>query len=126
VAYLNVKKLGATGEPGWRVVFWFTVVSTAVSAAWLAVAGFTVPGASNAWTLLGVGATATVAQYAMTRAYHTGNTLVVGAFSYSTVVFSTLFGIALWGEHLEAASWAGMALIIGGGVLSLRAGQRPR
>jgi drug/metabolite transporter (DMT)-like permease len=62
----------------------------------------------------------------MTRAYHTGNTLVVGAFSYSTVVFSTLFGIALWGEHLEAASWAGMALIIGGGVLSLRAGQRPR
>lgn len=126
MAYVNVKRLGASGEPGWRVVFWFTVVSTAVSAASLAVAGFSVPSVHNAWTLLGVGATATVAQFAMTRAYHTGNTLVVGAFSYSTVVFSTLFGIALWGEHLEPASWAGMGLIVGGGVLSLRAGLRPR
>ena len=125
-AYLNVKRLGATGEPGWRVVFWFTAVSAAASGAWAAVSGFTPPTAANAWVLLGVGATATVAQLAMTRAYLTGNTLVVGAFAYSTVVFSTLFGMALWGERLAPVALAGMALIIAGGVLVLRGPSEPR
>ncbi|MCE2898729.1 MAG: DMT family transporter [Betaproteobacteria bacterium] len=125
-AYLNVKRLGATGEPGWRVVFWFTVVSTAASGAWMALAGFTIPTVANLWTLLGVGATATVGQLAMTRAYLTGNTLVVGAFAYSTVVFSTLFGLTLWGERLAPVALAGMALIIAGGVLVLRDVAPPR
>ena len=68
---------------------------------------------------------ATIAQYAMTLAYHTGNTLVVGAFAYSTVVFSTLFGIVLWGEKLHGLAWTGIAMIVGGGVLSLGASRRP-
>jgi drug/metabolite transporter (DMT)-like permease len=125
VAYLNVKQLGATGEPGWRVVFWFTVVASAGSLAWVAATGFSPLTGRGALLLAGLGATATVAQYAMTLAYHTGNTLVVGAFAYSTVVFSTLFGIVLWDEQLTATAWTGIAMIVGGGVLSLRASRRP-
>ena len=69
--------------------------------------------------LLGMGSTATLAQLAMTHAYRTGNTLVVGSLAYSTIVFASLFGMLLWNEILPLTSWLGMALIIAGGVLSL-------
>ena len=61
-----------------------------------------------------------MAQLAMTRAYRTGKTLVAGSLSYSTVVFASLFGMMLWGESLTFSGWAGMALIITSGVLSLK------
>jgi len=70
--------------------------------------------------LLGLGASATFAQLAMTRAYRVGNTLVVGSMAYSTIVFASLFGMLLWHEILPPSSWLGMALIIASGVLSLR------
>jgi len=70
--------------------------------------------------LLGLGSSATLAQLAMTRAYRTGRTLVVGSLAYSTIVFASLFGMLLWDETLSLASWLGMAFIIASGVLSLR------
>lgn len=121
VAYVNVKRLGATGEPGWRVVLYFTLVSTVVGLGWAGTTGFHPITPDGAWLLLGLGSTANVAQFAMTRAYHTGHTLVVGAFAYSTVVFATLFGLVLWDERLEPAAWAGVAMVLAGGLLSLRA-----
>jgi drug/metabolite transporter (DMT)-like permease len=124
VAYVNVKQLGATGEPGWRVVLHFTLVSTVVGFVWAAATGLHAVTPRTAWLILGLGSTATAAQFAMTRAYHTGHTLVVGALAYSTVVFATLFSTVIWGDRLEPAAWAGIALVIAGGVLSLRASRR--
>lgn len=123
VAYLNVKQLGATGEPGWRVVFYFTLLSTIVAGTWVLVAGPSPVTMDNIHLLLGLGAAATVGQFTMTRAYHAGQTLVVGALSYSTVVFSTLLAAVLWHEAPPAVGWIGIALIIAGGVASLRAGR---
>lgn len=124
VAYVNVKQLGATGEPSWRVVFYFAGLSTVLSGLWLLVAGFHAVTPANAWMLLGLGLTATVGQFTMTRAYHSGHTLVAGALSYSTVVFSALFGLTLWHERLAPLAWAGIALILAGGLLSLRIARR--
>jgi drug/metabolite transporter (DMT)-like permease len=56
----------------------------------------------------------------MTRAYHTGSTLVVGSLAYSTVIFASLWGILLWQEILPLGSWLAIALIIVSGVISLR------
>ncbi len=123
VAYLNVKQLGATGEPSWRVVFYFTLLSTVCAGLWMLVAGASPVTMDNAWILLGLGATATVGQFTMTKAYHSGHTLVAGALSYSTVVFSTLLGLAIWREIPATVGWLGIALIVTGGVLSLRAGR---
>lgn len=50
---------------------------------------------------------------------------MVGALAYSTVVFSSLWGIVLWGEVLPASGWLAMALIIASGALSMRAIPRP-
>ena len=126
-AYANVKRLGASGEPSWRVVFYFTALSTVIAALAMAVTGVHALGWHNAWIVLGIGATATIGQFAMTRAYHTGNTLVVGALSFSTVVFSALLGWMLWNETPAAAGWAGIGLIVAGGLMSLRTmGRSPR
>ena len=120
VAYLNVKQLAMIGEPDTRTVFYFSLIATLGSSVWLlfdtmhaiTLQGFTI--------LLGLGSSATLAQLAMTRAYRTGRTLVVGSLAYSTIVFASLFGMLLWDETLSLASWLGMAFIIASGVLSLR------
>ena len=71
--------------------------------------------------LLGIGVCATIAQLAMTRAYRTGDPLVVGSLAYSTVVLASLFGIVLWGETLSADRWLAVLLIIISGIISIRA-----
>jgi drug/metabolite transporter (DMT)-like permease len=76
--------------------------------------------------LLGIGTTATFAQLALTRAYRTGKILVVGALAYSTVVFSSFWGILIWGEVLSLSSWIGIGFIVTGGLLSLRTSTKTR
>ncbi len=120
VAYINVKQLGILGEPAARTVFYFTLIATVSTGVWMlfnTVHPVTLRGFG---ILLGMGSTATFAQLAMTQAYRTGNTLVVGSLAYSTIVFASVFGMLLWKEVLPLDSWLGMALIIAGGVLSLR------
>lgn len=121
VAYVNVKSLGRLGEPEWRVVFYFTLLSTLGGAAWMAAAGFHRPQAADWPWLVGIGVTATLAQLALTRAYHRGRTLTVGALAYSTVGFSAIYGVVLFGEHLPMLAWAGMAAVAAAGILAVRA-----
>lgn len=122
VALLNVRQLGMLGEPGTRVVFYFNLVATLGSGAWM-LSGKLHPVAwSDIPLLAGIGAAATFAQLALTRAYRTGHTLVVGSLAYSTIVFSALFGVIFWHELLSPSSWLGIALIVASGMLSLRLG----
>jgi len=121
VAYVNVKNLGRLGESEWRVVFYFTLISTVGGAAWMAVAGFHMPQAGDWPWLIGIGITATVAQLALTRAYHRGRTLTVGSLAYTTVGFSALYGVLLFGEHLPLMAWIGMAVVAAAGVWAVRA-----
>ncbi|HCI13703.1 MAG: hypothetical protein A2063_07695 [Gallionellales bacterium GWA2_60_142] len=121
VAYLNVKQLGMMGEPATRVVFYFSLVASLCSGAWMLFFGEVHAITPRGFAiLLGLGATATLAQLAMTRAYRVGKTLVVGSMAYSTIIFASLFGMLLWDEVLTASSWLGMAFIVASGVLSLR------
>ncbi len=122
IAYLNVRQLGRMGEPSFRVVFYFTLLSTVGGGIWMALHTFHPVNLESLALLLGMGATATLAQLAMTRAYREGETLVAGSLAYSTVVFASLWGIALWGELLSAMSWLGIALIVISGIIASRAG----
>ena len=121
IAYLNIRHLGNLGEPDWRVVFYFTLISTIITSIWMLFNTFHPITPVNFLLLLGIGITATLAQLALTRAYRTGKILVVGALAYSTVVFASLWGILIWGELLSLTSWLGIGLIVAGGLLSLRA-----
>jgi drug/metabolite transporter (DMT)-like permease len=120
VALLNVKQLAMIGEPDTRTVFYFTLTATLSSGVWMLLDTVHVITPKGFAILLGLGSTGTLAQLAMTRAYRTGKTLVVGSLAYSTIIFASLFGMLLWNEVLPLSSWLGMALIIASGVLSLR------
>jgi drug/metabolite transporter (DMT)-like permease len=120
VAYVNVKQLGRLGEPEWRVVFYFTLLATLGGGAWMLLAGFHRPQAADWPWLIGIGVTATLAQLALTRAYHRGRTLIVGALAYSTVGFSALYGLILFGEALPLAAWTGMAVVTLAGIWAVR------
>lgn len=125
IAMFNVRQLGALGEPEWRIVFYFGLVSTLVSGVVMLFGSIHALTWRSLPVLFGLGASATLAQLAMTRAYRTGKMLVMGSLSYSTVVFASLFGMLLWDEALPLAGWAGMLLIIAGGVISLKLAPKP-
>ena len=120
VAYLNVKQLAMIGEPDTRTVFYFSLIASLGSGVWILFGTVHAITPQGFAILLGLGGSATLAQLAMTRAYRTSRTLVVGSLAYSTIVFASLFGMLLWDETLSLGSWLGMAFIIASGVLSLR------
>jgi drug/metabolite transporter (DMT)-like permease len=120
-AYLAVRTLGRLGEPDWRVVFWFGLVSTVVCAIWqLTTSTFHAIEWRTVWILLGLGACGTLGQVCMTRAYRTGNTLIVGSYSYSTIVIGMAYGMILWHDVLSPLEWAGIAVIVASGLVAMR------
>jgi S-adenosylmethionine uptake transporter len=74
-----------------------------------------------------MGVLASIGQWAMTRAYASGSTLLVANLQYSGVVFASLIGIVFFGEVLPWQAWLGIALVIGSAVAAsaLRARQSP-
>ncbi len=61
--------------------------------------------------LIGVGASGTVAQLAMTRAYVTGNPTLNSSVGLAQVVFATLIDILLWNRSFDAGTVIGIVLI---------------
>jgi drug/metabolite transporter (DMT)-like permease len=122
--YLQVTQLGRMGEPEWRTVFYFTLVCSLGAGLWMLVQDFHPVRMSDLPLLMGMGASATLAQLAMTRAYRKGNSLVSGSLAYTTVVFASLFGIVLWQELLSFGQWLAIGLIVASGIISVQATKR--
>ncbi len=120
IVYLQVTQLGRLGEPEWRTVFYFTLVCTLGSGAWMLIHQFHALSWRDLLLLVAMGACATLAQLAMTRAYRKGDPLVAGSLAYSTVILSSALGILLWNETLTPTGWAGIVLIVASGIISLR------
>ena len=121
IAYLNVKQLSALNEPDWRVVFYFCLTSTFLSGVIASFYGFHAIDLHNVIWLLLIGIFATLAQLCLTRAYRVGQTLVVGALAYSTIVFSAIMGMAFLNEILSFWSWVGAIIIVTAGLLAAQA-----
>lgn len=116
MAYFSVRELGSRGEPETRTVFYFSLVSSVCAGVWLMFSELHAVDLRSGLLLLGVASFATVAQLAMTRAYTRGKTLMSAALAYSTVIFSSLFGVLFWGEVLEGSAWLAIGLIILSGI----------
>jgi drug/metabolite transporter (DMT)-like permease len=115
-AYMQVMALGKIGEPDMRTVFYFAVGSCVAGGIGM-IAGDTKPWDwQHAWWVIPVGVLASLGQLCLTRAYSRGSTLVVACLQYSGIVFAAVYGIALFGDHIPALGWAGMALIVASGL----------
>ena len=49
-----------------------------------------------------------------------GNTLIVGSYSYSTIVIGMAYGMILWNDVLSPLEWAGIAVIVASGIIAMR------
>jgi drug/metabolite transporter (DMT)-like permease len=122
MAYMQVRRLGQMGEPEYRVVFYFSLMTVVFG-----LVGTLAPGEAgqpslhpHSWysgaLLLAVGVSATMAQMAMTRAYRVGKVLVVANLQYTGIIFSSLWGMVLWGDVFGWHVWLGMGVILVSGV----------
>ena len=125
VAQAGIRRMTST-EPATRIIFYFSLFSTGVSAIPAAGAWMTPTGAELA-ILVAMAAAGTVAQVLMTRAYSCAPAAQVGAFIYSSIPFAMLIDWLRLGRLPGLASLAGAVLICGAGVMMLRVGgQRQR
>lgn len=124
LAYVNVKQLGKASEPDWRTVFYFTLISSIGAGIWMFFDSFHQLVWKDLLVLVSLGASATIAQLAMTRAYRTGDTLVVASLAYVTVLLASLFGAIWWHEHLSPGEWVAIGLIMLSGIISIRSSKR--
>ena len=119
LAYIHVKQLGQLHEPDWRTVFYFTFFSSIGAGSWMLWHRFTPVAGADLPMLIGLGISATIGQLALTRAYRTGNTLIVASLAYTTVVFATLLGALFWQESISLDEAGAIGLIILSGIMSV-------
>jgi drug/metabolite transporter (DMT)-like permease len=123
LAYLLVRRLSRMGEPEYRVVFYFSLMNVVAGLLGSALPASTPDGANwhaHGWRgaalLLAVGVAGTGAQLALTRAYRTGKTLVVANLQYTGIIFSSAWGILLWGDLFDWPVWIGIGVILASGL----------
>jgi S-adenosylmethionine uptake transporter len=126
-AYLQVRKLGQLGEPEYRVVFYFSAAGALGGMLSGLIDSYVDTGhvrllhalsAYDALLLIAIGISATIAQIAMTRAYRLGAMLVTANLQYSGIVFSSVWGILIWGDQIDLYGWLGIVIILGSGVVA--------
>lgn len=119
IAYIQIQQLTRLNEPEWRIVFYFSLVMCVCSAIILTLTNnwyFFSPTAFH--YIIGMGVCATIAQITMTKAYKESNLFVVSACSYTTIIFSTIFGAWLLHDVLHWTELLAMAIIVLSGFLT--------
>ena len=115
-AYLQVIALARAGEPGIRIVFYFSLGGALFGLLTTLYTGMHAHSPKGAALLLAVGVLATIAQLMMTRAYSTGRTLVIASLQYLGIAFSFGYGVLLFADRMTWMAFAGMLLIVGAGL----------
>ena len=125
-AYIHVSKLGRLHEPEWRTVFWFALVCAVGAGALASVDGgwHVVTNFDQVGLIVVLGLFATLGQLAMTRAYRTGQTVVVASFAYSTVVFASVLDALFFNEKMPLLAWIGICITVLAGVQAARLNER--
>ncbi len=118
LAMAGIRKLTNT-EPATRIVFYFSLTSTLVSALPL-LWNWQTPTPDLWLSLVLIGGLSTAAQILMTRGYACAPAAQVGPFLYAIVVFAALFGWAFWDELPDWLSLTGALVVIAAGILTIR------
>ena len=118
LAMVSIRRMSAS-EPAIRIVFYFTVLSTIISAGPLYWSWIT-PEPETWWPLILIGLLAAVGQFMLTKGYSFAPAAQVGPFTYGQVVFATFIGWIFWGETLDILTWFGAVLVCVAGVITAR------
>ena len=113
-----MRELALLGVPSWRIVFYFAVLATLISAIASTVVGWTPIQPQMLPYLFGIGLFAMIGQLSMTHAYKVGRKFMVSALGYLVVVLSMLYGVIFFDEVLPVMAMVGIVLVIASGILA--------
>jgi len=105
VAYITVRRL-AGSESSLTIVFWFTAISTLVSAP-LMLPWFAVPSPAALAALVGIGVLATAGQLLLTLAYRHGEAGRLAVLGSLGALFGAGWDLLLWGHVPDGWTAAG-------------------
>lgn len=78
---------------------------------------FVMPSLNQWYLIAGVGVSATISQLLMTKAYSLSKAGIIGAISYSNIIFATIIGIILGDKLPDIITILGIILVIIAGIL---------
>jgi drug/metabolite transporter (DMT)-like permease len=119
IAMMSVRWLGAT-EPITRVLFYYFLLSTVMSVPIAVFDWQPFPVSARVW-LIGLGFAQLLSQILIVLAYRYASAEKVGPFIYSVIVFTALIDWIVWDHPPTLFMYLGMALVIGGGLVAIRA-----
>lgn len=122
LAQVTIRRLTKT-EPISRIVFYFALFATVVSAIPLIFTDFSLI-LSVFLILVAVGFLATLGQIFLTKGYASAPAGIIGPFIYSSVVFAAFLEWLIWGLLPDIYSLIGALLICLGGILTLVSRER--
>lgn len=117
-AKVTIRRMG-TREPSARIVVYFGIVATTVSAP-AALLNWQWPTLWQWLGLVSIAACATAAQMLITTAYRIAPAGRIGQFTYSSVIFAALLGWLIWSEPFTLNQAIGCMFIVGAGLLNMR------
>lgn len=117
-AKVTIRRLAHT-EPTMRIVFYFAVTGSLVSAI-PAILVWQAPNGRELLLMITIGIVGTLGQLALTRAYSISNAGTVAPLTYFSVIFGGLYGYLFWGEIPEMQFISGAILISLAGILTLK------
>ncbi|MDY0248754.1 MAG: DMT family transporter [Pseudomonas sp.] len=116
-AFVSIREMSDT-EPAYRMVFYFALFSSLISAVPLSWAWQPL---SNTQLLLlcSAGLLAALAQIVMSRAYSLAPPGLIGPVAYLAIVFAGIFSLLRWGETPDSTSLMGAGLIFTASLLAV-------
>lgn len=116
LAQVAVRRMSTT-EPADRIVFYFSLISSVVSAVPLLWSWQAAP--PRIWLVLVImGLLAVIGQVMMTNGYRLSPAARIGPIGYANVLFSTLLGWLFWGEIPDSLTWIGAVFICLAGIVT--------
>jgi drug/metabolite transporter (DMT)-like permease len=117
-AKVSIRKMSLT-EPGHRIVFYFALIATLISAVPFLLSP-SLPSGTDLYFLIAIGITATIGQLSMTHAYKIANPGQIGPYTYSCVIYAAALGWIFFDEVLLMTTILGSALIIAAGLINIK------
>jgi drug/metabolite transporter (DMT)-like permease len=115
LSMITIRRMGAAGEANATIVLWFALGATLVCG--VASLPVWVAPTPLQWAMLaGTGLVSALAQVMMTEAYRRGEATLLAPFEYSAILWTTLMGVAVWGELPDGWDAAGIAVLVASGL----------
>jgi drug/metabolite transporter (DMT)-like permease len=117
IAMVTIRNLSKT-EPTYRIVFYFSVTATLISAIpmfWF----WQTPDLKPLVAMVFAGLSATLGQLFLTHGYSLAPAARVSPYSYNTILFAAVYGWIFWSETPDMLTLFGAVLIVCAGIISL-------